>query len=615
MKNNNVYPSLGKKSLVVALSFACLVSSSVAPLASPYSQQDNVVIELEEASDTIADVAETEAFEDYDQEESTAAEKSHYDEEISEAAPEAIAVSTNGELNENPVQSFVFSFYAGLLGIEPDEQLVSEWSDQLSSRQKAVSDYAIEIVTSKEFQELNLSDYDYVQRIFQACLGRAFSDGEAEVYQNLLNEGFSRFKVLESVIKSSEFKIVCESYGIECGQYRSDDLLDCNVLVTRFVNRLYSVALNRVADNGGRRNWVSALVNGSADASGTAWGFLNSAEYKSLGRSDDEYIEDLYRLFLGRESDAVGKEDWVEFAASGVSRKYLARGFADSQEFSNLCATYHIAKGNLELTEVRDLHPMVASLVVSHYKSCLERVPSASEINYWTEKVISSYASALIYGVFHSSEYASKEKSNAEFAEDIYQAVLQREPDDGIQGWIEKLDQGEKKDIVLEGFMTSAEFEKFCEQSGIKSMEKHRFPRAVAVLNQVGWNLRAAYDWSSGMPYYGHTDDMPGTPENGNAWFANYGYDHYKGNCYVMAGTFYQMAVELGYKARQVYGRVPRRDGTYSTHSWVEIIINGTTYVFDPQFEGKTGRNGYYFTYGKSGTWRYIKDGTMATWK
>ena len=36
------------------------------------------------------------------------------------------------------------------------------------------------------------------------------------------------------------------------------------------------------------------------------------------------------------------------------------------------------------------------------------------------------------------------------------------------------------------------------------------------------------------------------------------------------------------------------------------IVINGTTYVFDPNFENENpGRNGYQITYGQSGTWKY----------
>ena len=124
---------------------------------------------------------------------------------------------------------------------------------------------------------------------------------------------------------------------------------------------------------------------------------------------------------------------------------------------------------------------------------------------------------------------------------------------------------------------------------------------AVNVLNQVGWNLRAAYNWSAGLPYY----RMASSPSQGSEWFALYGFENYTGNCYVMAATFYYMAKVLGYDAHQVAGYVPRIGGGVTPHSWVEIVINGTVYVFDPNFTNETGGNGYQIRYGTSGTWMY----------
>lgn len=55
----------------------------------------------------------------------------------------------------------------------------------------------------------------------------------------------------------------------------------------------------------------------------------------------------------------------------------------------------------------------------------------------------------------------------------------------------------------------------------------------------------------------------------------------------------------------QVYGRVDL------PHSWTEIKQEGRTYVYDPNFRNETGRNGYKIWYGKKGTWRYHKQGSL----
>ena len=124
---------------------------------------------------------------------------------------------------------------------------------------------------------------------------------------------------------------------------------------------------------------------------------------------------------------------------------------------------------------------------------------------------------------------------------------------------------------------------------------------AYNVLNRVGWNLRAAYNWSANLPYVNYSND----PSPGSKNFAIHGFKTKTGDCYVMAGTFYYMAKLLGYDAHQIAGYVPLRSGNMGVHSWVEIDMNGSTYVFDPDFTHESGRNGYQISYGMSGTWRY----------
>ncbi len=137
------------------------------------------------------------------------------------------------------------------------------------------------------------------------------------------------------------------------------------------------------------------------------------------------------------------------------------------------------------------------------------------------------------------------------------------------------------------------------------------YPKAVAILDKIGWDLKKAFDWSASLPYYGHTADMPQDKTPGIKWYADYGFDNLKGNCYVMAATFCEMARTLGYEAKQISGKVPLVSGGLGPHSWVEIIIDGITYVFDPNFTNDTGRNGYQISYGQSGTWRYVKEDVM----
>ncbi len=145
----------------------------------------------------------------------------------------------------------------------------------------------------------------------------------------------------------------------------------------------------------------------------------------------------------------------------------------------------------------------------------------------------------------------------------------------------------------------------------LKEKSHPDYKKARAVLDEIGWDLMAAFRWSASLTYYGHNPNMPDTADMGTIWYADYGFDNHRGNCYVMAATFCEMARLLGYDARQISGSVPLASGGYGPHSWVEIDFDGSTYVFDPDFTYNTGRNGFQIAYGQSGTWRYQPEEVM----
>ena len=118
----------------------------------------------------------------------------------------------------------------------------------------------------------------------------------------------------------------------------------------------------------------------------------------------------------------------------------------------------------------------------------------------------------------------------------------------------------------------------------------------IKKLNKTDWTLRQAYKNSYKIRYQGRWWRQK-TAEK----YALKGFKKNKGNCYVMASTFYIQAKLLGYNVRQIEGKV----NGWHPHSWTQIKQNGKWYVYDPNFKNETGRNGWKIYYGKRGTWRY----------
>lgn len=129
---------------------------------------------------------------------------------------------------------------------------------------------------------------------------------------------------------------------------------------------------------------------------------------------------------------------------------------------------------------------------------------------------------------------------------------------------------------------------------------------AASVLDQIGWDLRAAFNWCAGLTY---RDRDLRAPEDAvhSEWYATYGFTYRFGNCYVMAATFYQMARLLGYDAYYIEGGVGSYSGAVVDHSWTEIVIDGNLFVFDPDFTNEEGVDGYQIWYEKPGTWWYYE--------
>ena len=130
---------------------------------------------------------------------------------------------------------------------------------------------------------------------------------------------------------------------------------------------------------------------------------------------------------------------------------------------------------------------------------------------------------------------------------------------------------------------------------------------AINVLNQVGWNLRAAYNWSANAITYQDIGERAPYGYSEVDGFAIYGFRNRVGHCYVYACTFYQMAKVMGYEVFFVKGFVPSSTGGLNTHGWCEIYVNGKMYVMDCSFGRNGGEmgNGYLIQYGQRGTWRY----------
>ncbi|MBQ1312764.1 MAG: hypothetical protein IIY55_13035, partial [Blautia sp.] len=138
---------------------------------------------------------------------------------------------------------------------------------------------------------------------------------------------------------------------------------------------------------------------------------------------------------------------------------------------------------------------------------------------------------------------------------------------------------------------------------------------AIERLNIEGWDLYSAYQWCA-RKFVGIDDTIPEGREPAE-YFASWGFERSMGDCYVMAAMLYHMAYLLGEDAHFVMGYVPLGyHGELGPHGWCEIDRDGVTYICDPDLESEARKqgviqNGFMFTYGTRGTYRYTNGQRM----
>ncbi|MCL5073302.1 MAG: DUF4214 domain-containing protein [Actinobacteria bacterium] len=121
-----------------------------------------------------------------------------------------------------------------------------------------------------------------------------------------------------------------------------------NTKVEEFVTRFYANALERQPDAAGLNSWVSQLAAKKITGAQFASSIIFSAEFTAKNKSNEEFATILFRTCYNREPDAAGFDSWVNLLNAGQSRQFVLAGFANSQEFKNICASAGIKAGQLD---------------------------------------------------------------------------------------------------------------------------------------------------------------------------------------------------------------------------------------------------------------------------
>jgi uncharacterized delta-60 repeat protein len=233
------------------------------------------------------------------------------------------------------------------------------------------------------------------------------------------------------------------------------------------VSHFYESILGREPEPSGHDFWaaqVQAAIDRGSNVN-EAWyamaaSFFVSPEYLNQQRTDDGFLDDLYRTFFNREPDAGGRAYWKDQIASGLPRVAVLVNFMFSPEFRNFTQAIF---GN---TQARAEVDMAGDF----YRGLLARLPDDGGFSFWVGRfrnaqcegasAVASEADAISSAFTSSAEYANRARSDADFVSDLYDAFLRRGADKGgLDFWLAELQSGRRtRDDVRHQFTLSQEF-------------------------------------------------------------------------------------------------------------------------------------------------------------
>lgn len=516
------------------------------------------------------------------------------DEEV--VALEELAVPEDG------ITAFARRLYEHVLGREPDANGLAVQAGALRSGASA-ADIVWGFFGSAEFAKRQLSNDQIVDIAYLALFDRNPDSGGKATHKAMLDSGMSVRAVISSFTNSPEYRALCAKWGVKPGLLVVVENRDKNPSATAFVQRFYRVVFGRSADIGGLNTHTGTLVSG-AGAAAVAWGFFGSPEFELKRLTNSQKVEAVYLALFDRNADQTGLRTHVSSLESGTSLRYVVAAFSQSQEYRALCSKWGVVPGVLVVVENRDKNPNTTAFVQRLYQKVFNRLGDADGLNTQTGYLQSGgNATDLAWAFFSSPEFSNRNLSNADKVEIAYLAMLDRASDpSGKADWLQKMDGGYTLRSLVTGFGNSEEFRRLCQSYGIKAMSLTGDAALDGIIDSIiaryGTDLRTLYDYVASYPYISGSKYPTG---NWTPGFAKEMYWNGGGNCYRYAALFKWLAIAAGYDAQAIAGHVLTRQGTWNAHGWVEIYINGTTYVCDPQSaHAISGRNFYMITYGNA---------------
>ncbi len=374
-------------------------------------------------------------------------------------ATSGIQVNADG----NRASEFIERLYVLILGRESDPDGLAYWNSEFDNGRTAASVVDF-FFGSNEMAEKNLNDEEFVDIAYRAILGREAEEDGKQGWLDVLNNGGTRHDVLAGFIEAPEFSALCEEYGVTKGSLIPEPVIPPK---DKFIAALYLNVLGRAAVQSEIDSWVSVLDQGKT-AAYIVQRFFESSEFEANMLTNEEYVAVCYRALLGREGIESEIAYWANIIATAKTRTQVLAYFAESAEFTALCAEMGVERGFISTAFVSRLDQATLTaqqrFVTRCYNAFYDRDPVQSELDFWGNKLKNGTTAAVfLQTLTNSGSYTSRRTSNSDYVEDIHLATLGRIPSDSARAtWTSRLNTSVARYGLINFLVSSTEFKNIC---------------------------------------------------------------------------------------------------------------------------------------------------------
>ncbi len=322
----------------------------------------------------------------------------------------AVPVHVVGGTTTSAAGSFVSSLFVTLLDRAPSASETTYWTSVVSSGTSRTT-VAGTFATSYEHY------MDLVNEYYTAYLGRPAALSEREAWANAMLGGtLTPEQVQASTLASQEF---------------FNDVGDDNAM---FVSRLFQDVLGRYPSSSELQYWLSVLTSGATRYQ-VAYSVVRSQEY------DNDLVTSWFGQYLHRAPSAPELSYFAGFLHAGTPDATVLSSLLGSVEFYG-----NAASGQQYVN--------YANYMRSLYSSVLGRTPAASEVQYWTNVLMSGTPmSAVDMSFLTSAEYEN------DFVNATYQKLLGRSAATSEeQAWQQQMQLGATYQFIEAAVASSQEF-------------------------------------------------------------------------------------------------------------------------------------------------------------